>query len=118
RVTPRSRGDNVVEGMLYIVENWWSIHSMDMKTTKLGIEIGIKGVYAPIEDKAWLPVSHRFNIHGKIFGFEFEYNYLATLSAYKIQINPELYVEPGEMEVVDEKIEKAEARKIEDAQRK
>ena len=112
KVTPRMRGDNVVEGTINLVENWWSIHSMDITTTKLGIKFGIKAVYAPIEDKAWLPVSHQFGVYGKIFGFEFEYKYLATVSDYKITLNPELYVEPEKMEVVDEKIEREEAEKI------
>jgi hypothetical protein len=112
KVTPRMKGDNVVEGTLHLVENWWSIHSMDITTTKLGIKIAIKAVYAPIEDKAWLPVSHQFGVFGKIFGFEFEYKYLATVSDYKITVNPELYVEPARMEVVDEKIEKEEAARI------
>jgi hypothetical protein len=114
KVTPRSKGDGVVEGMLYLVEDWWSIHSMDIYTTKLGITVNIKAVYAPIEDKAWMPVSHRFKAEGKIFGFEFEYNYLATVSNYKIVINPELYVEVEQMEVIDEKIEKEEAQRIEE----
>lgn len=118
KVTPRSQGDNVVEGMLYLVENWWSIHSLDFTTTKLGVTIGIKATYAPVEDKAWLPVSHQFKVDGKIFGFEFEYKYLATVSDYKLQLNPELYVEPDQMEVIDETIEKDEARKIEKAQDK
>lgn len=113
KVIPRSQGDNVVEGMLYLVENWWSIHSMDIKTTKLGISIYIKAVYGPIEDKAWLPVSHQFKVEGKIFGFEFEGKYLATVSDYKIKVNPELYVDPAEMEVVDEKIEEQQAKQIE-----
>lgn len=112
KVTPRMKGDNVVEGTINLVENWWSIHSMDITTTKLGIEIAIKAVYAPIDDKAWLPVSHQFGIFGKIFGFEFEYKYLATVSDYRITVNPELYVEPAQMEVIDEKIEKEEAARI------
>jgi len=114
KVTPRSKGDNVVQGMLYIVEDWWAIHSMDIYTTKLGITVNIKAVYAPIEDKAWMPVSHRFKAEGKIFGFEFEYNYLATVSNYKIKLNPELYVDADHMEVIDEKIEKEEAQRIEE----
>lgn len=112
KVTPRSRGDNVVEGMLYLVEDWWSIHSMDIVTTKLGISFQIKAVYGPIEDKAWLPVSHQFKITGKIFGFEFEGKYLAAVSDYKITVNPELYVEPAEMQVVDEKVDRALASTI------
>jgi Family of unknown function (DUF5686)/CarboxypepD_reg-like domain len=112
KIIPRSKGDNVLEGMLYVVENWWSIHSMDIYTTKLGIKVNIKAVYAPIEDKAWMPVSHRFMAEGKIFGFEFEYNYLATVSGYKIELNPELFVETDKMEVIDEKIEKEQAKEI------
>lgn len=111
KVTPRSRGDNVFEGMLYIVEDAWSIHSLDFTTTKLGITFHMKQVYAPIEDKAWLPVSHRYKVDAKVFGFEFEANYLATLSKYKIELNKELFVE--DMEVIDEKLEKAKAKEVE-----
>ncbi|HEX6224852.1 MAG TPA: DUF5686 family protein [Chryseolinea sp.] len=114
KVIPRSKGDDVIDGVIYIVENWWAIHSMDIHTTKLGIDVNIKAVYAPIEDKAWMPVSHRFKVGGKVFGFEFEFNYLATVSDYKIQLNPELYVESEKMEVIDEKIEKEQAKEIEE----
>src|SRR5688572_2723603 len=114
KVIPRSKGDDVIDGVIYIVENWWAIHSMDIHTTKLGIDVNIKAVYAPIEDKAWMPVSHRFKVGGKVFGFEFEFNYLATVSDYKIQLNPELYVDSEKMEVIDEKIEKQQAKEIEE----
>jgi hypothetical protein len=118
KVTPRSRGDNVVEGMIFIVEDQWSIHSLDLITTKLGIRFQIKQVYAPVDDtttqsgQAWMPVSHRFQVYGKVFGFEFEYNYLATVSNYKISLNKELYVE--NMEVIDEKLEKEKAKEVQE----
>lgn len=111
KVTPRLRGDNVVEGTIFIIEDWWSIHSLDLNTTKLGVKINVKQVYAPIEEKAWLPVSNQFQIGGRFFGFEFVYDYLATMSKYKIELNPKLIV--PEMEVIDEKIEKQEAKAIE-----
>lgn len=111
KVIPRTRGDNVVEGMLYIVEDWWSIHSLDFRTTKLGIRIDIKQMYAPVDDKAWLPVSQQFFITGKFFGFEFDYTYLATVSNYRITLNPELVVD--NMVVVDEKLQAEKAREIE-----
>ena len=114
KVIPRSKGDNVIDGVLNIVEDWWAIHSMDINTQKMGIKVNIKGMYAPIDDKAWLPVSHRFTAGGKIFGFEFEYNYLATVSNYKIEMNPEVYVETRKMDVVDEKTEKEKAQAIAD----
>lgn len=115
KVIPRSKGDNVIDGMIYIVEDSWSIHSLDIHTNKLGIDIFIQVMCNPIEDKAWLPVSHKFKIDGKVFGFEFEYNYLASVSNYKIALNPKLYVE--KMEVIDEKKEKALAKEIEKKQK-
>ncbi len=112
RVTPRSRGDNVVEGVIYIVEDWWAIHSLDVSTTKMGIKVAIKSMYAPIDDKAWMPVTHQFKVDGKILGFEFTYNYLSTVSNYVIHLNPELYVESNKMEVIDEKLEQEHAKEI------
>ncbi len=114
KVIPRSKGENVVDGMLFIVEEEWAIHSLDLHTIKLGIDIWMKSVCGPIEDKAWLPVSHKFKVDGKVFGFEFEYNYLATVSDYKIQLNPKIYVE--KMQVVDEKTEKELAKEVQKKQ--
>jgi hypothetical protein len=111
KVTPRSRGDNVFEGIIFIVEDWWSIHSLDMRTVKLGIKFKVKQIYNPIEDKAWLPISQQFQVEGKVFGFEFTGEYFATMKDYKIKLNPDLVV--AEMKVIDAKIEKEEAKKIE-----
>ncbi len=110
RVVPRSRGDNVFEGLIYIVEDWWSIHSLDLKTTKMGINFQVNQLYTPIEDKAWLPVSQQFVLDGKVFGFEFEGQYLATMKDYSITLNPDLQLE---MTVIDEKVQKEEAKKVE-----
>ncbi len=109
RVIPRSRGENVFEGEIYIVEDLWSIHSLSLKTYKLGIEFDINQIYAPIEDKAWLPVSHNFVVEGSVLGFAFEYTYLATVSNYKIELNPEL---ESDFTVVDETIEKELAQQL------
>jgi len=110
KVTPRSKGDNVFDGTLYIVEDWWSIHSLDFHTTKLGIDFKVRQIYNPIEDKAWMPVSQNFDVSGKVFGFDFFYTYLATVKDYKITLNPKL---PQEMKVIDATVEKEQAKQIE-----
>lgn len=113
RVIPRSKGDNVVDGIIFIVENDWSIHSLDIHTTKLGISVSIKVMCGPIEDKVWLPLSHQFKVEGKVFGFEFEYNYLASVSNYNITLNREVWVE--NMAVIDEKTDQKLANEVEKA---
>ena len=109
RVTPRSAGEGVFEGHIFIVEDFWSIYSTSLATYKFGIKFNIDQVYAPIEDKAWLPVSHKFDVTGKIFGFGFIYKYLATVKDYKITINPDL---DESFVLIDEKIEKEKAKEI------
>ncbi|MBS1680764.1 MAG: carboxypeptidase-like regulatory domain-containing protein [Bacteroidetes bacterium] len=109
KVIPRSKGDNVFEGTISIVEEWWSIHSLDLLATKLGIRFQVKQIYNPIEDKVWMPVSQQAVVGGKVFGFEFEGSYSATMKSYQIKLNPAL---PVEMQVIDEKLEKEEAKKI------
>lgn len=110
KVIPRSRGEGVFEGYIYIVEDWWSIYSLSLKTYKLGFAVSVDQVYAPIEDKAWMPVSHQFYVDGKIFGFDFEYKYLATVSDYQIELNPEL---GADFQLIDEKLNRELAAELE-----
>lgn len=109
RVTPRSPGENVFEGHIYIVEDYWSIYSLSLATYRFGIKFQIDQVYAPIEEAAWMPVSHQFFVTGKILGFGFEYNYLATVSDYQIELNPDL---DYDFTVIDEQLEKEMAESL------
>ena len=101
KVTPRSRGDDVFAGILNIVEGYWSIYSLDLTTSRAGIKFTIKQIYNPINDVAWLPVSHKFDVNGTVMGFAFEYDYLATVRDYVIALNPDL---PTALKVIDEKV--------------
>ncbi len=109
QVIPRSKGDDLFYGHLSIIEDEWSIHSLDLKTTKFGIKFRIKQIYDPIEDKVWLPISHKFDVEGNFLGFKFQYDYLATISDYKITLNPDLITE---LEIIDEKVDKEIAKEV------
>ena len=39
KVTPRSRGEQVFEGFIYIIEDLWAIHSLNLQTSLLGFQI-------------------------------------------------------------------------------
>lgn len=111
RVKPRSRGDDVFDGYIYIVEDYWAIHSLELATYKLGFKFDINQVYTPIQEVAWMPVTAQFDVTGSIFGFGIEYNYLASLKDYKIELNPEL---PDDFTVIDEKLNKELAEQVEE----
>lgn len=111
KVIPRSKGDNVFEGYINIVEDYWSIYSLDLRVTKLGVNFRIQQTYEPVEKNVWLPVTHKFYVKGKVLGFEFMGNYLATVSDYKVELNPDLDLE---IDVIDEKVEEELAEKLEE----
>lgn len=110
RVKPRSKGDDLFDGYIYIIEDLWSIYRVDLKTYKYGIEVKIEQSFNPIVENVWMPVNFKIDIKGKFFGFEFVYNYLATISDYQVEINPDL---DYKFEVIDENIETEHAADLE-----
>src|SRR5690606_37316668 len=107
KVIPRSKGDSVFEGVIYIVDNAWSIHSLDLITSIWGIRFRIQQQYEAALQDVWLPVHEIFDVDGNVLGFGFEYRYFAKLSDYKVTINPDLEVP---VIVLDSRIETQEAK--------
>ena len=102
KVTPRSRGERVFEGYIYIIEGLWAIHSLDLKTSLLGFQITAKQQYAPVAENVWMPLTHTYTFGGKIFGFAGEFKYLASTREYDVTLNPDLIAVP---EIIDETIQ-------------
>ncbi len=102
KVTPRSRGEKVFEGYIYIIEDLWAIHSLDLKTSLLGFQITAKQQYAPVAENVWMPLTHTYTFGGKIFGFAGEFKYLASTRDYEVTLNPDLVTVP---EIIDEKVQ-------------
>lgn len=102
KVTPRSKGEQVFEGYIYIIEELWAIHSLDLKTSIMGFDVSVTQQYAPVQDKVWMPLTHVYNFGGSFFGFAGHYKYLASTRDYKLTLNPDLI---AETEILDEKVE-------------
>jgi hypothetical protein len=102
KVTPRSRGEQVFEGYIYIIEDLWAIYSLDLKTSLYGFQITAKQQYAKVAENVWMPLTHTYSFGGKIFGFQGEFKYLASTREYQIKLNPDLVQVP---EIIDEKIQ-------------
>jgi hypothetical protein len=103
-VTPRSRGSNLFEGEIYIVDQQWSIYSLDLSTYLYGFKFVIEQIYEEIQAKVWMPVTHKFEVYGSLLGFDVRYDYLAAVRNYAITLNDNL---PAELLVYDEKTEDA-----------
>ena len=100
KVTPRSRGEGVFEGYVYIVQGDWSLHSLDLRTYNTGFTIDVRINYNEIEDHIWLPTTTAIEAYGGLLGIKLSLNYIATTSNYDIELNPDL---GGYIEVIDER---------------
>ena len=100
QVIPRSPGEDVFEGYVYIVQDDWSLHSLDLRTYRLGFTIDVKINYTEVEDHLWLPLTTAIEGRGGILGVQLSASYIASTSNYEVALNPDL---GGYVEVIDEK---------------
>ena len=90
RVEPKKKGLGVFSGDLYLIDELWSIHSLDLKTRVSGVNARVKQIYKPQDHNIWLPVQHLITFDGKVMGFEFDYQYHAWVEYKEVQSNPDL----------------------------
>lgn len=104
-VIPRSRSTDTFAGKIFVIEDLWAIHSVELRIVVQGIQTDVNQVFAPVEANVWLPISHKYNGSGKIMGIKFEFQYLATVSDYVVKLNQNL---SEDIVVLDEKTEQEE----------
>ncbi|MDJ1472665.1 DUF5686 and carboxypeptidase regulatory-like domain-containing protein [Xanthocytophaga flava] len=109
KVTPKIKGQNVIEGSIYIVDQLWSIHSYRFKfTDENGINYNLQQIYNLTQD-VWMPIQSEITVKANMFGAEGEARYVTSVRNYQLKINPKYHQQPV---VVDEKIDKEKAAEV------
>ena len=100
QVTPRQYGEGVFRGTIYIIENTWAIHSLQLETVNnIGISFTMRHMCSPIQG-AWMPTNQRYSGAGSYLGVKANGQYVRSLTFSEFVVNP-AFVE--DIEVVDEK---------------
>lgn len=89
-VIPRRKGNDVFEGIINVFEGYWSVHSADLRLTAPMVSMRMKQLYGPVDVNNWMPVSLSFDVVFSGMGFNFDYVYVASLSDYRVTLNPAL----------------------------
>jgi Family of unknown function (DUF5686)/CarboxypepD_reg-like domain len=105
RVMPKSKGENVFEGIINIIEDSWYLHSVDLSFKTDNVSNHFKIIYSPFKE-VWLPISYSFHSDFDAFGASGFLNYVTNVRNYNVTINEKYHQKPV---VIDEKIDKAEA---------
>ncbi len=100
QVIPRQYGEGVFRGTIYILENTWAIHSLQLETVNnIGISITTRHLCTPIKG-VWMPTNQRYEGKGSYLGVKATGYYIRNLTFSDFVVNP-AFVE--DIEVVDEK---------------
>lgn len=107
RVTPRSWGEGVFRGVVYIIENTWALHSLQLEQLlPQGITINLRQTYTPVQG-VWMPINGRINGRGSVFGVKGSFEGVVSYQYRNLKVNP-AFVE--DVQVVDEKKFKPETQ--------
>ncbi len=91
QVIPKRTNDPTFEGYIYIVEDSWRIHSVDLKLDKNKVSfieaVSIEQQYSPIKENLWVVLSQRYTFEFSAFGFKGDGYFLSVYTDYTIQPN-------------------------------
>jgi hypothetical protein len=86
-VDPKRKSQQLFEGTIYIIEDLWCLHSVDLTNENLVGKVKIQQLYIPVLDDIWLPVSHKFDINIGIVGFKADAGYGSSVKYLSVKPN-------------------------------
>jgi len=90
-VIPKRKSQQLFSGTIYIIEDLWCLHSVDLTNENLVGKVRMQQLYIPVQDDIWMPVSHKFEINIGIIGFKADAGYGSSVKY--IEVKPNLALE-------------------------
>ena len=89
-VIPKTKGNDVFSGFIFIADEFWNIHSADLHLHIPMTDVNVHQVYGEVNKNTWMPVSLDFDMDFSGFGLKMKYKYVASINEYKTTLNPAL----------------------------
>ncbi|HLN20103.1 MAG TPA: DUF5686 and carboxypeptidase regulatory-like domain-containing protein [Bacteroidales bacterium] len=90
RVTPKRKSQQLFEGTIFIIEDLWCLHSVDLVNENIAGKIRVQQLYVPVTEGIWMPVSHNFDVNIDIMGVEAEAFYGSSVKYLDVKPNKSL----------------------------
>ncbi|WP_163716798.1 DUF5686 and carboxypeptidase regulatory-like domain-containing protein [Mangrovibacterium lignilyticum] len=90
KVIPRVKGKGVFEGTINIVDAYWNVHSADLDFSMPMVDVSMRQMYSLVDENTWMPTGFDFKMDVSALGFGLNYDYVASVSDYEIQLNDKL----------------------------
>ena len=86
-VIPKRKSQQLFYGTIYIIDDLWCLHSVDLTNDNIAGKIRVQQLYIPVQDDIWLPVSHKFEINIGIMGFKADAGYGSSVKYLEVRHN-------------------------------
>jgi hypothetical protein len=91
RITPIHKSKQLFSGYIYIADNYWNVHSVDVSGGfVVGGNFRLQINFGEVNENIWLPVSHRIDFNGSILGNKGDLHYVSSVKYNHIVENTAL----------------------------
>ncbi|PKP48419.1 MAG: hypothetical protein CVT94_08505 [Bacteroidetes bacterium HGW-Bacteroidetes-11] len=121
RITPKGSGPKYVKGYVYIVDELWCIHSIDVSIDEqLGMKIQLAQTYGEVQPNVWLAVSNKFKFDMDLMGNAGGFLYNTSIRYHKLTVNMQDVpsVTPLPVELMAKKSQSSNAKRVEKLDKK
>ena len=86
QVIPKRKSQQLFEGTIFVIEDLWCLHSVDLTNENIAGKIRIQQLFIPVKGDTWMPVSHKFEVEISIIGIKADGGYGSSIKY--ISVNP------------------------------
>ncbi|HEX2970260.1 MAG TPA: DUF5686 and carboxypeptidase regulatory-like domain-containing protein [Bacteroidales bacterium] len=87
QVIPKRKSQQLFEGTIFVIEDLWCLHSVDLTNENLAGKIRVQQLYIPVQDDIWMPVSHKFDVNISIVGIRADAFYGSSVKYLDVKPN-------------------------------
>ncbi len=89
-VIPKRKSQQLFEGTIFIVEDLWCLHSVDLTNENIAGKVRIQQLFIPVQNDIWMPVSDKFEIAISIIGIRADVGYGSSIKYTVVNQNTTL----------------------------
>jgi hypothetical protein len=80
KVTPKRKSQKLFTGHIFIVDQYWGLHSVDLTTNEFWGTLRQKQLFYPIKGEAWLPLTYNMFVDASYMGVKGQYKYTSSVT--------------------------------------
>ena len=89
-VKPKRKSQQLFEGTIYVIEDLWCLHSVDLTNDNLAGKIRVQQLFIPVQENVWMPVSDKFDVNISILGIKGDAGYGSSIKYSEVSLNQKL----------------------------